>query len=85
LCCHQESTDTVWQIIFIILWAQVNISKSERTALIRVHLRFFKNVIFQTGFTGYAFNPVHTVILSNLKCQTTLPEQFGKLLEGDEL
>jgi hypothetical protein len=36
------------------------------SAFIRVHLRFFKkNVIIQTGFIGYVFNPV---ILSNLNC-----------------
>ncbi len=42
------------------------------SAFISVHLRFFKNVIFQTGLTGstgYVFNHVHSVILSNLKCQ----------------
>jgi len=47
-------------------------SGAKVSAFIRVHPRFFKNVIFQTGFTGstgYAFNPVHPVILSNLKCQ----------------
>jgi len=35
------------------------------SALICVNLRFFKNVIFQTGLTGstgYVFNPVHPVI-----------------------
>ena len=48
------------------------------SALIRVHPRFFKNVIFQTGLTGstgYVFNPVHPVILSNLKCQLPAPCQ----------
>ncbi len=42
----------------------------------RSHLRFFKNVIFQTGLTGltgYLFNPVHPAILSNLKCQIPAP------------
>lgn len=51
----------------------------------RYHLRFFKNVIFQTGFTGltgYVFNPVHHVILSNLKCQLPAPEHIAKLLDG---
>jgi len=42
------------------------------SAFIRVHLRFFKNVIFQIGLTGYVFNPV---ILSNLKCQLLAPWQ----------
>jgi len=41
------------------------------SAFIRVHPRFFKNVIFHTGLTGstgYVFNPVYPVIMSNLKC-----------------
>jgi len=57
-------------------------SETEVSAFIRVHPRFFKNVIFQkglTGMTGYVFNPV---ILSNLKCQLPAPEQIAKLLEG---
>ncbi len=42
------------------------------SAFIRVHLRFFIDVIFQTGLTGsteYVFNPVHPVIVSYLKCR----------------
>jgi hypothetical protein len=42
---------------------------------------FFKSVIFQTGLTGLTgcvFNPVHPVILSNLKCQLTAPEKSGR-------
>ncbi len=35
----------------------------------RHHQRFFKNMIFQTGLTGYVFNLVHPVILSNSKFQ----------------
>ena len=57
------------------------------SAFISVHLRFYKMLIFQTGFTGltgYVFNPVHPVILSNLKCQLTAPEQIVKLLGGVE-
>jgi hypothetical protein len=57
------------------------------SAFIRVHLRFFEKVIFQTGLTGltgYVFNPVHPVIMSNLKCQLLAPEQIAKLLEGVE-
>ena len=55
------------------------------SALIRVHLRFFKNVILQTGLTGstgYIFNPVYPVILSNSKYQLTAPWQSVKLTEG---
>jgi len=55
------------------------------SAFIRVHLRFFKNVIFQTGLTGstgYVFNPVHPVIVSNFKCQLSAPWQSAKLMEG---
>ncbi len=48
-------------------------------AFIRVHPRFFKNVIFQTGLTGYVFNPVHPVILSNLKCQASAPRRNVRL------
>gem|GEM_PF-2267400 len=47
----------------------------------RLHLRFFKNVIFQTGLTGltgYAFNPVHPVILSNLICQLPASRKSAK-------
>lgn len=47
------------------------------SAFIRVHPRFFKTVILQTGLTGstgYVFNPVHPVILSNLMCQLPAPE-----------
>jgi hypothetical protein len=46
------------------------------SAFIRVHTRFLNDVIFQTGltgFTGYVFNPVYPVILSNSKCQFTYP------------
>ena len=60
---------------------------SGAAALIRVHLLFFKNVIFQTGLTrltGYVFNPVYPVILSNLKCQPPAPEQIARLLGGVE-
>jgi len=56
------------------------------SALIRVNPRFFKNVIFQrglTGSTGYVFNHVHPVILSNLKCQLSAPWQSAKLLRGE--
>ncbi|GFO96488.1 hypothetical protein ig2599ANME_0677 [groundwater metagenome] len=52
---------------------------------IRVHLRFFESLIFQTGFTGstgYVINPVHPVILSNSKSQLTAPWQMAKLKEG---
>jgi hypothetical protein len=55
------------------------------SAFIRVSLRFFKNVIFQTGFTGstgYVFNPVHLVALSNLKCQLPAPWKSAKLMVG---
>ena len=55
------------------------------SVLIRVHPRFFKNVIFQTGFigsTGYVFNPVHPVILSNLKCQLPAPLKSARVREG---
>ncbi len=58
------------------------------SALIRVHLRFLNEMIFQTGLTGltgltgYVFNPVHPVILSNLKCQRPELPQIAKLLEG---
>ncbi len=58
---------------------------SGASALIRVHLRFFKNVIFQTGLTGstgYVFDPVHPVILSNLNCLLIAPRQSTKLMEG---
>jgi len=47
--------------------------------IFRNHPRFFKNVIFQTG---YALNPVYPVILSNLKCQLPASEQIAKLLKG---
>ena len=60
---------------------------SGAAAFIRVHLRFFNNLIFQTGLTGltgYVFNPVHPVILSNLKCQLPAPEQIAKLFGGVE-
>jgi hypothetical protein len=53
------------------------------SAFIRIHLRFFKNVSFQTGLTGstgYVFNPVHPFILSNLKCQLSAPQRSTKLL-----
>ncbi len=59
-------------------------SGTKVSAFIRVHLRFFKNVIFQTGLTGstgYVFNPAYPIILSNLKCRTHAPEQKEKLLE----
>ncbi|MFZ2410358.1 MAG: hypothetical protein WAW23_02190 [Candidatus Methanoperedens sp.] len=36
----------------------------------RYHLRFFKNVIFQTGSTGYVFNPVHPVITVKFEVPT---------------
>jgi hypothetical protein len=52
------------------------------SALIRVHLRFFKNVIFQTGLTGltgYVFNSVHPVVLSNLKCHVPAPQFTAKV------
>ncbi|KAB2941876.1 MAG: hypothetical protein MPEBLZ_02169 [Candidatus Methanoperedens nitroreducens] len=55
------------------------------SALIGVHLRFFIDVIFQTGLTGstgYVFNPVHPVILSNLKRQFLAPHLNAKLMEG---
>jgi len=51
----------------------------------RYHPRFFKNVFFQTGLTGstgYVFNTVHPVILSNLMCQFPAPEQIVKQLDG---
>ena len=55
------------------------------SAFIRVYLRFFIDVIFQTGLTGstgYVFDPVHPVILSNLKCPA--PLMSAKLMEGVE-
>jgi len=55
------------------------------SAFIRVYLRFFIDVIFQTGLTGstgYVFNPVHPIILSNLKCPA--PLMSTKLMEGVE-
>lgn len=60
-------------------------SDASVSAFIRVHLRFFIDVIFQTGltgFTGYVFNPVHPVILPNLKYQPTEPEKSTKVWEG---
>jgi len=57
------------------------------SAFISVHPRFFKNVIFQTGFigsTGYVFNPVHPVILSNLKYPLPTPRHNAKLMVGVE-
>lgn len=54
------------------------------SAFIRVHPRFFKNVIFQTGltgFTGYGFNPVYSVILSNSKYQLPAPQQSAMTRE----
>jgi hypothetical protein len=59
-------------------------SETEVSAYIRIHPWFFKNVIFQTGLTGstgYVFNPVHPVILSNLKCQLLAPRQSVRVME----
>ena len=42
-------------------------SETKVSAFIRVYLRFFIDVVFQTGSTGSVFNPVHPVILSNNK------------------
>jgi hypothetical protein len=55
------------------------------SAFICVHLRFFIDVIFQTGLTGstgYVFNPVHPVILSDLKCQLLAPRQRAMVEVG---
>jgi len=49
------------------------------SAFICVHLRFFYDVIFQTGLTGstgYVFNHVHRFILPNLLCQLPIPERL---------
>jgi hypothetical protein len=54
------------------------------SAFIRIHLRFFKNVIYQTGLTGstgYVFNPVHPVILSNLNGGFPAPNQNAMVRE----
>ena len=59
-------------------------SDTRVSAFIRVHPRFYKNVIFQTGLTGltgYVFNPVHPVILSNLKYQPHAPRQSVRVEE----
>ena len=59
-------------------------SATTASAFIRVHLRFFKNVILQTGFTGLTEYVFNSVILSNLKCQLPALKQIAKLLEGVE-
>ncbi len=59
-------------------------SGAKVSAFIRVHPRFLIWVIFQTGLTGltgYVFNPVYPVILSNLKCQLHATWLSAKLLE----
>ncbi|NJD54252.1 MAG: hypothetical protein FIB07_15480 [Candidatus Methanoperedens sp.] len=60
-------------------------SGASTSAFISVHLRFFIDVIFQTGltgFTGYAFNPVNPVILSDLMNSLVARQQIAKLPEG---
>ncbi len=57
------------------------------SAFICVHLRFLKKVIFRTGlteFTGYVFNPVYPVILSNSRRRLPAPRQSARLLERVE-
>ncbi len=59
-------------------------SGTKVSAFIRVHPRFFKNVIFQTGLTGltgYAFNPVYPVIMSNLNGWFPAPHQSAMVRE----
>ena len=60
-----HTTASSAQSAFHHVFSSLKNSASGASALIRVHLRSNKNVIFQTGLTGYIFNPV---ILSNLKC-----------------
>ncbi|KCZ72004.1 hypothetical protein ANME2D_01403 [Candidatus Methanoperedens nitroreducens] len=52
------------------------------SAFICVHLRFLNWVIFRTGFTGYVFNSVNPVILSNSKCQQNAPRLRAMVREG---
>jgi len=60
-------------------------SGASASAFICVYLRFFKNMIFQTGLTGstgYFFYHVHPVILSNLKFQLPETPWSAMVMEG---
>ncbi len=59
-------------------------SDTKESAFISLNPRFFYDVIFQTGLTGltgYVFNPVYPVILSNLNGRFPAPEKKAKLEE----
>jgi hypothetical protein len=74
-CASVSSVKSVFHHSF----SGMKLTCTKVSAFICVHLRFLKNVIFQTGLTGltgYVFNPVYPVILSNLKCQTPASEQI---------
>lgn len=87
-CNDQKLAPLVREISWsknIIIMEKCKDSLKQVSAFISVHLRFYKMLIFQTGFTGFTgcgFNPVHPVILSNLKRQIPVPEQIAKLLRG---
>ena len=71
---HTYGSRHTWRSAFHQVCSSLKNPASEMkvSAFICVHLRFIKNVIFQTGLTGstgYVFNPVHPVMLSNLKPQ----------------
>ena len=83
--CKSASTA---QSVFHHVCSSLKNPASGAVALIRVHLLFFNNVIFQTGLTGltgYVFNPVHPVILSNSKRHLSTPRQSANLMEGGVL
>jgi hypothetical protein len=60
------------------------VSDTEVSAFIRVHPRFFKHGIFQTGLTGCVFTHVYPVILSNLKCQPQATWLSAMVREGTD-
>ena len=77
---HMYGSRHKWRSVFHHVCSSLKspASGARVSAFIRVYLRFFIDVIFQiglTGSTGYVFNPVHPVILSNLMCLIPAPRQ----------
>lgn len=59
-------------------------SDTKESAFISLNPRFFYDVIFQTGLTGltgYVFNPVYPVIMSNLNGWFPAPHQSAMVRE----
>jgi hypothetical protein len=73
----QSRTRMTW-ITRIFTDTQNTASGASVSAFIRVHLRFLKNVVIQTGLTGSTrdvFDFVHPFIPSNLKYQYQRPSE----------